>query len=470
MSSRNREALALVPVALLVAAGFAAVLIARSNEIDDLSLIYGAYFLAICLVGHLFLRWRLPHADPYLFPLCALLAAIGLVIIYRLDTGFALNQASVFVLGMVVMIATITFLRDYHVLERYRYVIALTGMLLLLAPRIPGLGQQVNGAYLGVGIGPVNFQPTELAKIAIVVFLASYLAENREMLSVTARRFLGLTIPPLKQFGPLLVVWGAAMVLLVFIRDLGSSLMFFGAFLVLLYIATQRFSYVLIGIVTFGIGVFFFAETVGHVQDRFDIWLDPFAKGGPDGAYQIQQSLFAQADGGLFGQGLGQSLMKFPGPFFPSEACNDASLQFPECGSILPAPHTDFIYAVIVSELGVFGGCAVVLTYALIAARGFKVAVMAPDGFSKLLATGLTAVFALQAFVIIGGVTKVIPLTGVTMPFISFGGSSVIANMILLALLLLISERARRPQRESSGGVISGPPSGELAALRGGRR
>ncbi|UJA18755.1 FtsW/RodA/SpoVE family cell cycle protein [Thermoleophilia bacterium SCSIO 60948] len=469
MSARNRELLALIPVALLAAAGFASVLITQADEIDNLSLTYGAYFLGICLVGHLFLRWRLPYADPYLFPLCALLAALGLVIIYSLDEGFALNQASVFALGMVVLIATVIFLRDYHVLERYRYVIAAAAILLLLAPRIPGLGQQVNGAYLGVGIGPINFQPTELAKIGIVVFLASYLAENRELLSVAARRFLGLTIPPLKHFGPLLVVWGAAMVLLVFIRDLGSSLMFFGAFLVLLYIATQRFSYVLIGVVMFAVGLAFFAETVGHVQDRFDIWLDPFVRGAPDGAYQIQQSLFAQADGGLFGQGLGEALIKFPGPFFPAEICNEANLQFPECGSILPAPHTDFIFAVIVNELGVFGGCAVILTYGLIAARGFKIAVMAPDGFSKLLAAGLSAVFALQAFVIIGGVVKAIPLTGVTLPFISFGGSSVIANMILLALLLLISDRARRPQREGRGGVITDEPSGVFPTLEEGR-
>ena len=263
------------------------------------------------------------------------------------------------------------------------------------------------------------------------------------MLSVAARRVLGLTIPPLKHFGPLLVVWGAAMLMLVFIRDLGSSLMFFGAFLVLLYVATNRFSYVLIGLLIFAIGAYAIGSSISHVHDRFEIWLDPFGANAPEGAGQVQQSLFAQADGGLFGQGLGESLLKLPGPFAPN--CEQP---FPECGSILPAPHTDFIYAVITMELGLFGACAVVLVYALIAARGFKTAVMAPDGFSKLLATGLTAIFALQAFVIIGGVTKVIPLTGVTLPFVSFGGSSVVANMILLALLLLISDRARRPPPE----------------------
>jgi len=446
MSARNRELLALVPVALLVTTGFAAVFIVRSNEVTDLSLIYGGYFLALCLAAHIFLRLRLPNADPYLLPLCALLAAIGLVVIYRIDDQLAFDQASVFVIGLAVFCATIIFLRDYHVLERYRYIIATVGILLLMAPR---LFSPDNGAYLSIDLGPVEFQSAELAKLCIVVFLASYLAEKREMLSIAARRVLGLTIPPLKHFGPLLVVWGVAMLMLIFIRDLGSSLMFFGAFLALLYIATGRFSYVLIGLVMFAAGAYLLGSSISHVHDRLDIWIDPFQKNAPDGAGQIQQSLFAQADGGLFGRGLGESLLKLPGPFAP-----DCAQPFPECGSILPAPHTDFIFAVITMELGLFGACGVVLVYALIAARGFKTAVMAPDGFSKLLASGLTAIFALQAFVIIGGVTKVIPLTGVTLPFVSYGGSSIVANMILLALLLLISDRARRPPNaQPRGGV-----------------
>ena len=456
MSARNRELLALIPVALLLTAGFTAVFITKSNqgEISDLSLTYGGYFLALCFAAHLFLRFRLPHADPYLFPLCALLAAVGIVELYRIDEELARNQATVFVLGLVVFCATIVFLRDYHLLERYRYLIATAGILLLLGPFITR--NQVNGAYLSIDVGPINFQPSELAKICIVIFLASYLAEKREMLSVAARRFVGLTIPPLKHFGPLLVVWGAAMLMLVFIRDLGSSLMFFGAFLALLYVATARFSYVLIGLGMFALGAYLIGSNISHVEDRFDIWLDPFGSQAA-GAGQLQQSFFAQADGGLFGQGLGDSLLKLPGPFAP-----DCEQPFPDCGSILPAPHTDFIFAVITMELGLFGACGVVLVYALIAARGFKTAVMAPDGFSKLLAAGLTAVFALQAFVIIGGVTGVIPLTGVTLPFVSFGGSSVVANMILLALLLLVSDRARRPPSDAP----PPPDSREIAELR----
>jgi cell division protein FtsW (lipid II flippase) len=433
VSARNRELLGLIPVAVLVTAGFTAVFTVQNSEVGDLSLIFGGYFLAICLVTHMVIRFRLPNADPYLFPLIALLAAIGLVMIYRIDDGLARDQANWFVLGLILFIATIIFLRDYHVLERYRYVIAMVSLGLLLLPRLPVIGSQVNGAYLGVDAGPIAFQPAELAKIGVVIFLASYLRDRREVLVVGARRIAGLTLPPLKHLGPLLVVWGAAMLMLVFIRDLGSSLMFFGAFLALIYVATNRLSFVLIGFAMFIAGAWFFAATVGHVQERVDIWLDPYAD--PDGAgFQVLQSMFAQADGGLFGQGIAESLL------FPSA----------NAPALIPEVQTDLIYALIVDELGLFGGAAVVLTYVLIAARGFKIASIAEDGFSKLLAAGLTSVFALQAFVIIGGVTRVIPLTGVTLPFVSYGGSSIVANMILLALLLLISDRARRPGPEAT--------------------
>jgi cell division protein FtsW (lipid II flippase) len=419
-AARNRELIALVPVALLLTAGFAGVFAQREAQLDNLSLIYGAYFFALCLATHIYLRIRLPNADPYLFPLVALLTAFGLVMIYRIDETLARDQANWFVLGLVLFALTIQFLRDYDVLERYRYTIAAVGLLLLLAPRLPGIGAQVNGAYLGVDIGPLAFQPAEFSKLAIVIFLASYLREHREVMIVGARRVLGVTLPPLKHFGPMLVVWGASMFMLVFIRDLGSSLMFFAAFLALLYVATGRFSFVVIGMGMFLLGAWFFAETVPHVHDRVEIWLNPYEDPGGSG-YQILQSIFAQAEGGLFGVGFAQGLV-----------------------DILPAAQTDAIYSLIVNELGLFGGCGVVLIYLLITARGFKIALLADDGFSKLLATGLTAVFAIQAFVIIGGVTRVIPLTGVTLPFVSYGGSSIVANFVLTALLLLISDRARR--------------------------
>jgi cell division protein FtsW (lipid II flippase) len=427
-SARNRELLALVPASLLLTAGFAAVFIERDDVLTNVSLTYGAIFLGLCLAAHVVLRFTLPYADPYLFPLFAVLACFGLVMIYRIDDELAREQAQWFVIGLALFAATIILLRDYRVLERYRYTVAAVGIGLLVLPRLPGIGQQVNGAYLGVKLGPLTFQPAEFAKIAIIVFLASYLRDTRQLLVIGARRFAGITIPPLKHFGPLLVVWGAAMVMLFFIQDLGSSLMFYGGFLAVLYVATDRFSFVAIGLSLFAGGAWVLYHARPTITHRVDAWLHPF--GGlydqVGGSYQIAQSVFAQADGGLFGRGFGQALLKV----------GDSPL--------LPAAQTDLIYSVIVNELGLIGACAVLCTYLLAIERGFKIATLARDSFSKLLATGLTAVFALQVFVIVGGVTRVIPLTGVTLPFISYGGSSILANFVLLALLLLISDRARR--------------------------
>jgi cell division protein FtsW (lipid II flippase) len=358
--------------------------------------------------------------------------------IYRIDETLARQQAEWFLVGIALFVAVVLWLRDVKVLERYRYVIAAVGIGLLVLPRLPGIGSQVNGAYLGVSVGGISFQPTEFAKICIVIFLASYLVERGDVLVVGARRVLGMTLPPLKHFGPLLVVWGAAMLMLIVIRDLGSSLMFFGAFLALLYVATGRLFFVLAGMAMFVLGSWFFAGAVSHVGDRIDIWLDPWSDAQKSG-YQIAQSLFAQADGGLFGRGFGESLLKGP-------TGND----------ILPAPHTDLIYAVITNELGLFGACAVIGVYLVFTERGFKIATLADDGFTKLLAAGLTAVFALQAFVIVGGVTRVIPLTGVTLPFISYGGSSIVANFVLLALLLMTSQRARAARPVRSDPVVRG--------------
>jgi cell division protein FtsW (lipid II flippase) len=427
-SARNRELLALVPASLLLTAGFAAVFIQRDDVLSNVSLTYGALFLGLCLAAHIVLRVTLPYADPYLFPLFAVLACFGLVMIYRIDEDLAREQAQWFVIGLGLFAATIVLLRDYRVLERYRYTVAAVGIGLLLLPRLPGIGSQVNGAYLAVEIGPLTFQPAEFSKIAIIVFLASYLRDTRQLLVIGARNFAGIAIPPLKHFGPLLVVWGAAMVLLFVIQDVGSSLMFFGGFLAVLYVATNRLSFVAIGLGLFAAGSWFLYQVRPTITQRVDAWQHPF---GPlydqvNGSYQIAQSLFAQADGGLFGRGFGQALLDVGGT------------------PLLPAAQTDLIYSVIVNELGLVGACAVLCTYLLAIERGFKIATLARDSFSKLLATGLTAVFALQVFVIVGGVTKAIPLTGVTLPFISYGGSSILANFVLLALLLLVSDRARR--------------------------
>jgi cell division protein FtsW (lipid II flippase) len=429
MNARNRELFGLIPASLLVTAGFTAVFIQRNDLLSNLSLTYGALFLGLCLAAHLVLRMTLPHADPYMFPLVAVLACFGLVMLYRLNADLARDQAQWFVVGLLAFAGTIVALRrDHRVLERYRYSIALLGIFLLLLPR---LGHPVNGAYLSLKIGPIAFQPAEFAKIAIVIFLASYLRDTRQVLVVGARRFMGITFPPLKHLGPLLAVWGTAMVLLFVIQDLGSSLMFFGGFLALVYVATNRISFVLIGITLFALGARLLYAVRPTIQGRVDAWLHPFDPNlynkTVGGSFQIAQSIFSQADGGLFGQGFGQAV-----------------IQLGDNPPILPAAHTDFIYAVITDELGLLGSAAVLLVYLLFIERGFKTAMLATDSFSKLLATGLTAVLALQVFVIVGGVTKLIPLTGVTLPFISYGGSSIVANFILLALLLLVSDRARR--------------------------
>jgi cell division protein FtsW (lipid II flippase) len=427
-SARNRELLALVPASLLLTAGFAAVFIERNDVLNNVSLTYGAIFLGLCLAAHIVLRFTLPYADPYLFPLFAVLACFGLVMIYRIDEKLAREQAQWFVIGLGLFAATIILLRDYRAMERYRYTVAAVGIGMLLLPRLPGIGSQVNGAYLGVRLGPLTFQPAEFAKIAIIVFLASYLRDTRQLLVIGARRVAGITLPPLKHFGPLLIVWGAAMAMLFIIQDLGSSLMFFGGFLAVLYVATNRFSFVAVGLSLFAAGSWVLYHARPTITHRVDAWLHPFGAlyDAPGGSYQIAQSVFAQADGGLFGRGFGQAVLKV----------GDSPL--------LPAAQTDLIYSVIVNELGLIGACAVLCTYLLAVERGFKIATLARDSFSKLLATGLTAVFALQVFVIVGGVTRVIPLTGVTLPFISYGGSSILANFVLLALLLLISDRARR--------------------------
>jgi cell division protein FtsW (lipid II flippase) len=415
---------------MLVTAGFAAVFIQRSNVVSNVSLIYGALFLALCVCGHLFIRRNLPYADPYLFPLVAVLASFGIVMVYRIDPSQARLQAQWFVIGLILFVATILGLRDYRKLERYRYVIMAASLVLLLLPRLPVLGYQANGAYLGVRIpGLFVFQPEEFAKVGLAIFLASYLRDTRQVLVTGARRILGVTIPPLKHFGPVLAIWGIAMLILILLHDIGSSLMFYGGLLTILYVATNRLSFVVIGMVAFALGAWYLGTHIPHVHARVEDWLHPFNPQlyhAPLGSYQIANGIFAQAAGGMFGQGFGQ-----------------ATLTLPNGGPLLPAPQTDMIYAVITDELGLFGAAAVLLVYLLFIWRGFKTAMLARDSFSTLMVTGLTAMFGLQVFVIVGGVTRVIPLTGVTLPFISYGGSSIIANFVLVALVLLVSDRAR---------------------------
>jgi cell division protein FtsW (lipid II flippase) len=448
LSPRNRELLGLLPSALLVIAGFTAIFIQAQNNApgastnfalnhaSSLSLTYGALFLALCVAAHLVIRFALPNADPYMFPLAAVLASVGLVMVYRINPTLAREQAQWMVLGLVLFAGTILTLRrrGLGILENYRYTIAVVGIGITVLPRLPGIGEQVNGAYLNIHLGSISFQPAEFAKIAIVVFLASYLRDNRQILVTAGHRVLGLTIPPMKQFGPMLLVWGAAMGTLLITRELGTSLMFYGAFLALLYVATGRLSFPLIGLVLFAAGAWFVAGHVGHVHSRVLAWehpFDPVLYNQVGGSDQLAQSLFAQADGGLLGTGFDQSLLRLPHGGAP----------------ILPVPESDMIYAVITNEIGLVGAAALLLTYLLFVARGMKTAMLARDSFSKLLATGLSFVIGMQVFVIVGGVTRVIPLTGVTLPFVAYGGSSVVMNFVLLALLLVLSDHARASLR-----------------------
>ena len=278
MSARNRELFGLIPASLLVTAGFAGVFIQRSNTLSNVSLTYGAIFLGLCLAGHIFLRMTLPNADPYLFPLVAVLASFGLVMIYRIDSTLARQQAQWFVLGLVLFAATIIAFRDYRKLERYRYVIVAVSLGLMILPRFPVVGYQANGAYLGVRIpGLFVFQPPEFTKIGLVIFLASYLRDTRQLLVVGARRILGVTIPPFKHFGPVLIIWGLAMAILVLLSDVGTSVMFYGALLAMLYVATNRVSFVVVGLIAAAIGFWYLGTHIPHIHARVETWLNPLS-------------------------------------------------------------------------------------------------------------------------------------------------------------------------------------------------
>ena len=428
LGPRNRELLGLIPSALLVTAGFTAIFIQTQNKVSATSLTYGGAFLALCLATHIVIRRVTPHADPYLFPLAAVLASVGIVELYAISingasayAGVARQQGEWLAVGLVCFTVTIVALRDgrYMQLENYRYLIAIAGVVALFLPRLPVIGQQVNGAYLSVHVGSLSFEPSEFAKIAIVVFLASYLRDNRQLLVTAGNRILGITLPPMKQFGPLLLVWGSAMAMLLVTREIGTSLMFFGAFLAILYVATGRLSFPIVGLILFAAGAYYLGTHVSHIYARVLDWEHPFEPS----LYHAGGGSFQQADGGIVGIGFAQSLAP----------------------SLVPIPQSDMIYSVITNETGLLGATGLLVVYVLFVARGLKIATLARDSFSKLLATGLAFIVALQVFVIVGGVTDLIPLTGVTLPFVAYGGSSVVMNFVLLALLLLVSDRARQP-------------------------
>jgi len=422
---RNRE-LGLIGLALLITtAGFAAVQLARAQEFASSPLIAAAFFAGAYLVAHLVVRLTLPDADPYVLPITAVLTAIGLIEIYRIDATLARDQGIWILIGLVLFIGVIIAFRDIRRLETLRYTCGALAVVLLLATIT--LGSQVNGARLWIRIGGLQIQPGEFAKILLVIFLAGYLRERREVLAAPTRKVLGVGIPALRHSLPLLIIAGASLVLLVAMNDLGSSLLFYVIALAMLYIATGRLLFVGLGGGLFALGAAAAVQITPHVQTRIDGWLHPWANEQAQCCYQITQSIYTIADGGVLGAGFGRGLI-----------LNSAG------GTIIPFAQTDFIYSVIANEMGLVGAAAVILLYLLLAWRGFRIATTADDGFSKLLAAGLATAVAFQVFVIVGGVIRLLPLTGLTLPFVSYGGSSVTANFAIAGLLLCISQRANR--------------------------
>jgi len=384
-----------------------------------------ASVLGLYVVAHLAVRRFAPRADATLLPIAAILNGIGFVTISRLDRDLARTQAVWTAIGVAAFVVTLVVVRRIGVLERYRYTFLLIGVGALLLPLAPGIGETINGARLWVRIGPVNFQPGEASKVLLVVFIAAYLVDKRELLTTGSRRIGRITVPDPKHLGPLLLAWSVSILIMVRQKDLGSSLLFFAVFAAMLYIATSRSSYLLVALVMFVGGATVAYQLFAHVQDRVTSWVDPWSVSQGKG-FQLVQSLFAFGTGGFAGTGLG--------------------LGSPQK---IPNAATDFVFSAIGEELGLLGTVAVVLLFLLFVGSGFRIAVHADRPFSKLFASGLTTIIGVQTFVIIGGVIRVIPLTGVTLPFVSYGGSSLVANFVLVALLLRVSEaRSQELERQ----------------------
>jgi cell division protein FtsW (lipid II flippase) len=414
---RRAHELGLGVLAVIVTCG-GYVLLLLSERPDIPGDLWGilAVMLGLYLVAHLAVRRFAPRADPTLLPIAAILNGIGFVTISRLDRDLARVQAVWTALAVGGFVVTLTLVRRVRMLERYRYTFLFLGIAALLLPLLPGVGREINGARLWVRIGPINFQPGEAAKVLLVVFIAGYLVEKRELLAAGSRRLGRLTLPDPKHLGPLLLAWGVSILVMVRQKDLGSSLLFFTVFAAMLYIATERAAYLIAAIGLFIAGAAVAYQLFGHVQERVSSWIDPWSVAQTTG-YQLVQSLFALGTGGIAGTGLG--------------------LGSPEK---IPNAATDFVFSAIGEELGLFGTVAMCMLFLLFVGSGFRIAVQADRPFSKLFAAGLTTIIGVQAFVIIGGVIRVIPLTGVTLPFVSYGGSSLVANFVLVALLLRISD------------------------------
>jgi cell division protein FtsW (lipid II flippase) len=425
----NAELALLVLAVLITCLAYALVGLSQEPVLPSGTLGYGGSLAAMGLAAHLIRRRYAPAADPLLLPLAFLLNGVGLVMVRRIDfalqsrtpppSELAAPQTVWTLVGIVAFCATLLVIRDHRLLDRYRYLIGVGGLVALLLPLLPFVGVEVNGARIWLRVAGLSIQPGEFAKIGLAVFFASYLAENRQLLSAATSRLGPFMVPPARAFGPVIAVWAASLSVLIFQSDLGLSLLIFGMFVVLLYVATGRFSYLAGAGLLFASGAAVAYQLFNHVQVRVAIWLDPFAD--PQGiGFQLVQSLFALGTGGVLGVGWGNGRPDF-----------------------IPFVQTDFIFAAFGEELGLLGTTALLLCYFLIVARGFAVAVRAREDFGMLLASCLTIIFGLQVFVIVGGVTRLIPLSGITLPFASYGGSSLIANYMLIALLLRISSISR---------------------------
>ena len=426
---RNTE-LGLLIVAIIVSLGaYALVGLGLRGRIPRGLGGYGLMLVAGYVAAHLVVRRWARDADPILLPTAVLLAGVGFATIFRLAPDLAAAQASWLVFGLVLFGLTLIVIGDHRQLDGFTYTIGLLGLLMLLLPLAPGIGREVRGARLWVDLGPLQFQPSEIAKVLIVIFAASYLNARRELLAVATRRLGPIALPEPRHLGPLLLAWGISLAVLFFEKDLGSSLLFFGIVVVMLWVATARGAYLALGGILFAVGAFIGYQVFSHVQERVTVWmhvLEP--KFVQDEGFQVAQSLFALATGGIAGTGLGLGR--------PQE---------------IPDVETDFVFSAIGEELGLLGTIAVLLLFVILVGRGFRAALQR-DGFGQLLAAGLTTIIALQTFVIIGGVTRLIPLTGITLPFVSYGGSSLVANLVLLALLVRVSAAAPARRAEGEGG------------------
>jgi cell division protein FtsW (lipid II flippase) len=433
---RGVELFMLIFAVLIVTAALAVVDITQDGHPDPHLGSYAAVPLVAGLIAHLVIRRYAPYADPLLLPIVVLLNGLGLVMIHRLDLGLAQNarengntfsgtqapnQIVWTALGLALFLAMIIIVRDHRILARYAYTLALIGLFFLVLPAVlPSRFSEVNGARIWILLPGFSIQPGEIAKILLTIFAAAYLVSKRDVLSLAGRRFLGIDFPRGRDFGPLLAAWLVCIAVLVRGHDLGTSLLFFGLFVVLLYVATERIGWVVLGVLLFVVGAYLAYQLFGNVRIRVTVWLHPFDY--PATGYQLRQSLFGLGTGGLFGTGLGNG--------------------HPQ---LVPLPATDFIISSFGEELGLFGLVALLVVYLLLIGRGFSAGLAVRDAFGKLLATGLSFLLALQLFVVVAGVSRLLPETGLTTPFLSYGGSSLLANWALVALLVRVSDAARRP-------------------------